>query len=207
MAQDQIEQIADPPTSDPKFDAALRDLEQISSANPSTQDLPPLDMTNEAAKSFMEKLAEWFRALMPPPRQIDTDFWSTVWQTIQYGGVILLIGLVVYLVYLLAKRLRGPAAEAGSETSESPLIGDEKSIAEYEAALKSGDFSRAARIRWVLFLSRKSKPKSQTPYEIFSAPREPQIDKQYEVMFGQRAVSKTEFDETMKYLGSKEQDS
>lgn len=206
MSQDQIEQIAAPPPSDPKFEAALRDLEQIAGSTQSTQDLPALDETNEVAKSWFERFMDWLRESNRPPEQVDIEFWSTVWQVIQYVGVAMLIAIVVYCVYLVVKRLRGPAAEGGYEDNRSPLIGNDKAIEEYKDALNKGDLSRAARIRWILFLSRRSKPKSQTPYEVFTAPREPQIDKQYEIMFGPRAVSQTDFDETVKYLKSKEQD-
>ena len=110
---------------------------------------------------------------------------------------------VIYLLYLLYRYLakpRGPAAQSAAMTP--PALASEALELELERALAAGHFSRAARLRWRVFLVREKRTPDRTPYEYFKANRatieatiEAWLTKKYATMFAVGTPSRADFDE------------
>lgn len=175
----------------------------MANARTRSPELPPLRVNEDEAFSLTKYLLKMFRpifhwidSLFPRIEAHNGFDWAialklTGWVVI---AIIVIAAIALTLQWLDNRRPRDAKSSPSSRLEFTP-IGPHPWEAELRAAVESGDFARAARVRWRIFLDRKKRPASLTPREYFGS-REPRLEiKAYRVMFRDGKVPAADFHE------------
>jgi hypothetical protein len=164
----------------------------------STGALPPIGPSSpeELAKnSFIEKLIHWLQSLFPKPKSAADGFSLEMLRNIAilFAALALLAVIAVLAIWIFRNFGRAKALETPSgPRNPFPRDAEGRLIKQIELAITENAWSRAARLRWRLFLLRRGLSPAQTPHEILhkAADTEPQ----YRAMFGPGTVSQKEYE-------------
>jgi hypothetical protein len=170
----------------------------------SANELPNLVPPEHPLKPLWKKLADWAE------RFFDWLGWSyrtpevpeSLVRSLPYvlGGLFALgVLLALYATFRDFKaRPRQP------RRADAPAVDDESLSVQLAQARDAGDFARAARLRWKLFLRRRREPAARTPQELL--PEQPSfVTNQYRLMFGAEARPADRFGDLDDTLGALEQ--
>ena len=193
-----------------QVDRAVEKLDGLAHAlhHTGTEPLPVLDHGESLTKSFAERVSEfmqrWFRFQRTPKFDL-----ATVIEILKWGLAALFVAVVLSIAYRLFLHFRGPAAIPAG-TPAGPELAEDRLSRELKEALVAGNFSRAARLRWRLFLKNGKQIPSATPFEFFRNERmnlELWLNLQYRAMFSTAPSTRPEFDQLDQKLTSFERPS
>ncbi|MES2962879.1 MAG: hypothetical protein V4760_03245 [Bdellovibrionota bacterium] len=192
---------------DDQVDAAAATAENLARAakHSGGSELPALansTIDDSMLKRFQEWLASLFKFKSAPSMNLEFLFTFLYWLAIA-----LVVISIAYFIYWLFTRARGPAAPGTSASAPIPKLSTEALLADLQTALAAGQFARASRIRWRLFLVRNRKSSSMTPYEHFRSQTttlEGWLTKQYRTMFAGGTITRPDYDELEAKLTSLE---
>lgn len=156
-------------------------------------------LDESAARRFLDWLNSLFKIDSKPTWDL-----AFLLQFAKWIGIALIVFGLLYLAYRLVTRPRGPAAR---RVAHAPLLSTETLSLELDEALAAGQFAKAARLRWRLFLHRNERTPDMTPYEHFRAQRatlEAWLAKQYSTMFAGRTLTRDDYDDLESRLSSLE---
>ena len=152
--------------------------------------LPHLDAPSESLhffKDLIEKAFRSFASLFSGSSNLAIGDAFIGFLQIAFGALLLV------LVFFIIRALVGLMAKSSLLNAQSSGVPSgwtaDSADMELESALKLGDWPRAMRLRWKLFLSRSRLAESVTPREYFSGSPvrdsfEPSVTAQYGLMFG-----------------------
>lgn len=168
--------------------------------------LPNLAKEKGWFEEQFQKWVDWINSLFHfGSFHLDLNYDRT-WYILKIIFAVALTLLVLYLVYRLYRATSQKEDWRPTETSDQAdnSFRGEKEFFEtqIDAALRTGHFARAARLRWKLFLVRTAQPDSQTPLEHFRAPDS--VEPAYRLMFHlaaeEAATGYARWDEQLKAL-------
>jgi hypothetical protein len=180
-------------------------LERLLKAREASENaLPYLVPPEHPLKPVWKKLADWAEQFFDwlgwksrPP-----EVPESLVRLLPYllGGLFALgIFLALYATFRAFKaRPRQP------RRADAPAVDDESLSVQLAQARDAGDFARAARLRWKIFLRRRREPAARTPQELL--PEQPSfVTRQYRLMFGVEAQPADRFGDLDDTLGALEQ--
>jgi hypothetical protein len=190
--------------SEDQVDAAAQSAETLARAAKHGGGSPLPDLANSKIdESTLRKIQDFLNSLFKFNSSPRLDLWF-VMQFLKWILLALVVIGLGYVIYRLLARARGPAAEGSS--LPVPTLSTEGLVLDLERALEAGEFARAARLRWRLFLLRSRRTPDMTPYEHFVAQRatlEGWLAKQYRTMFA--GGTKGDYDDLRSRLESLEE--
>lgn len=147
-------------------------------------ELPPLAAPKEESAGALQKFIDWIMSFFPNrgPSAPGNWFGMLLWGIAILGALMIVIAIASTIYNALKKaKQRADDAKFGLRHGASDLPPKERLLTMLEEALKAGRTAEAARIRWKLFLVRKSLPGSVTPGETEG------FGRYYPLMFGTTA--------------------
>lgn len=180
-----------------QVDAAAQTAEALARAakHGGGSTLPDL-ANSKIDESMVRKLQELLSSLFKFDSTPRLDIWFLL-QFFKWIALVLIVIGIGYVIFRLLNRARGPAAGAVA-TRAVPTLSTEALVLDIEKALAAGEFARASRLRWRLFLLRSKRTPDMTPYENFRAQRatlEEWLAKQYRTMFSGGRFTKADYDD------------
>jgi hypothetical protein len=168
----------------------------------STLSLPDLAAKTSWWETYWNRAREWLNSLIPEVH-VDPRFkgiMMVILGLMPYVVGAIFIGAVIFAIVIVARRA---TADRKGQARPAPIASRPGLETQLQAAIATGDFRLAARLRWKLFLHRRREPAHRTPGEYLSKDRDFVLT-QYQLMFGSAASPKPTYEEIQKTLTAME---
>lgn len=126
---------------------------------------PDLGWLEQTIKSLIKTVQDLMRRFFPESASLSPMDIEKIVKFVMWTGAIAISGLLVYFLFRLFSRAEKSGAAMSAPSLPRDALPVDRTALELQAALARGDFARAARLRWRLFLHRSQQPTATTPRE------------------------------------------